>query len=183
MGMPLRLPDIKGSDREQLRQIRSYLYQLVPQLQWALDTSAPHSDSADAEKTADSVPGVKSASSARAAAYAELGLSEHVLMPAKEFGRGGAGCRFRADGERVSVCFSCACADSNFPVRVNASLLPEAYRPSAPVRAVCAAEFTDGAHGAVIAEVNHQGEVRVLRAWGGEVPKALDGSVEFCVFP
>lgn len=34
----LRLPDIKGNDREQLKQIRSYLYQLIPQLQFALDS-------------------------------------------------------------------------------------------------------------------------------------------------
>ena len=36
-GIELRLPNIGGSDREQLAQIRSYLYQLVPQLQWALE--------------------------------------------------------------------------------------------------------------------------------------------------
>lgn len=35
--MELRLPNISGTDREQLVQIRSYLYQLVPQLQWALN--------------------------------------------------------------------------------------------------------------------------------------------------
>jgi hypothetical protein len=36
MGIELRLPQIQGSDREQLQQIRSYLYQLTEQLQWAL---------------------------------------------------------------------------------------------------------------------------------------------------
>ena len=43
MAIELRLPNIKGNDREQLVQIRSYLYQLTEQLQWAfnnLDTSA-----------------------------------------------------------------------------------------------------------------------------------------------
>ena len=35
--MDLRLPSIAGTDREQLAQIRSYLYQLIPQLQWILD--------------------------------------------------------------------------------------------------------------------------------------------------
>jgi hypothetical protein len=34
----LRLPNITGNEREQLTQIRSYLYQLVPQLQHALST-------------------------------------------------------------------------------------------------------------------------------------------------
>ncbi len=33
----LRLPNINGNDREQLAQIRSYLYQIIPQLQWALN--------------------------------------------------------------------------------------------------------------------------------------------------
>ena len=44
MGIELRLPNIKGTDKEQLAQIRSYLYQLTEQLQWALNnvnTSAP----------------------------------------------------------------------------------------------------------------------------------------------
>ena len=38
-----RMPNITGNDREQLAQIRSYLYQFIPQLQWALnnlDTSS-----------------------------------------------------------------------------------------------------------------------------------------------
>lgn len=37
MAFDFRLPDIKGTDREQLKQIRSYLYQLIPQLQFALN--------------------------------------------------------------------------------------------------------------------------------------------------
>ena len=37
MGIELRLPNIKGTDKEQLVQIRSYLYQLTEQLQWALN--------------------------------------------------------------------------------------------------------------------------------------------------
>lgn len=37
MSVDLRMPNINGSEKEQLVQIRSYLYQLIPQLQWALD--------------------------------------------------------------------------------------------------------------------------------------------------
>ena len=33
----LRMPNINGTEREQLVQIRSYLYQIIPQLQWALN--------------------------------------------------------------------------------------------------------------------------------------------------
>ena len=36
----LRLPNIKGNEREQLAQIRSYLYQLAEQLQWALNNTS-----------------------------------------------------------------------------------------------------------------------------------------------
>ena len=39
MGFELRMPSITGSsEREQLAQIKSYLYQFIPQLQWALNT-------------------------------------------------------------------------------------------------------------------------------------------------
>lgn len=39
MGLDLRLPNITGAtEREQLSQIKSYLYQLAQQLQWALST-------------------------------------------------------------------------------------------------------------------------------------------------
>ena len=37
MPVQLRLPNIAGSDREQLSQIRSYLYQIIPQLEFALN--------------------------------------------------------------------------------------------------------------------------------------------------
>lgn len=37
MGFDFRMPNIMGTDREQLQQIRSYLYQFIPQLQFALN--------------------------------------------------------------------------------------------------------------------------------------------------
>lgn len=46
MGLDLRMPNINGAtEREQLAQIRSYLYQFVPQLQWALSTIETSSQS------------------------------------------------------------------------------------------------------------------------------------------
>ena len=45
MSIDLRLPNIHGSDREQLVQMRSYLYQLVGELQWALNNTTPASES------------------------------------------------------------------------------------------------------------------------------------------
>ena len=42
MGIELRLPQINGkTDREQLAQIKSYLYQMAQQLQWALNNASP----------------------------------------------------------------------------------------------------------------------------------------------
>jgi hypothetical protein len=38
MGFDFRMPNIVGNEREQLQAIRSYLYQFIPQLQWALNT-------------------------------------------------------------------------------------------------------------------------------------------------
>ena len=38
MAIEFRLPHFTGSDREQLAQMRSYLYQFIPQLEWALNT-------------------------------------------------------------------------------------------------------------------------------------------------
>ena len=47
MSFDLRMPNITGvSEREQLVQIRSYLYQLIPQLQWALSNLESTSSSA-----------------------------------------------------------------------------------------------------------------------------------------
>ena len=49
----LRMPNITGSEMEQLSQIRSYLYQFVPQLQWALnqlDASAGSAYTAQKER-------------------------------------------------------------------------------------------------------------------------------------
>lgn len=38
MAFDFRIPQINGTEKEQLEQIRSYLIQFVPQLQWALNT-------------------------------------------------------------------------------------------------------------------------------------------------
>lgn len=46
MGFDFRMPNIVGNDREQLQQIRSYLYQFIPQLQWALNSIDTSSSSA-----------------------------------------------------------------------------------------------------------------------------------------
>ena len=40
MAFEFRLPQFTGNDSEQLAQIKSYLYQFIPKLEWALNTLA-----------------------------------------------------------------------------------------------------------------------------------------------
>ena len=51
----LRLPSISGTDKEQLAQIRSYLYQLIPELQFALNSTGEGSTRYTVEVTNRSV--------------------------------------------------------------------------------------------------------------------------------
>ncbi len=177
MDVQLRLPDIKGDDREQLRRIRSYLYQLVPQLQWALETAQ---NRAQTESEAPAVEAAETSRAARTAVSSGMGLSVEVTIPEKSFGRGGAGCRYRTHEGRVSVSFSCGA--ENLPRRVNETPLPEAYRPVAPVHAVCHAELAHGGYGVAFACVNPDGNVILFDAHGAngaDDPIAVDGFVEF----
>ena len=51
MGLDLRMPNINGAtEKEMLAQIRSYLYQFVPQLQWALNNIETSSTSQVAQQ-------------------------------------------------------------------------------------------------------------------------------------
>ena len=180
MSIQLRLPDIKGDDHEQLRRIRSYLYQLVPQLQWALEAAETR---AETESEAPSeIPGSQSARHLRMAVLTEMGLSSEVTAPEKVFGRGGAGCRYREREGRVSVSFSCGA--ENLPARVSEAPLPEAYRPNATVCAVCHAVFAGDECGTACVCVRPDGHVVILSAkghHGAENPVAVDGFVEFFV--
>lgn len=52
MPIELRLPNINGmTEKEQLAQIRSYLYQFIPQLQWALNNVATTSSNTETTPT------------------------------------------------------------------------------------------------------------------------------------
>lgn len=60
MGFDFRMPAIAGTDREQLQQIRSYLIQFIPQLQWALNSIYASSSSGyippEKERAAQTAP-------------------------------------------------------------------------------------------------------------------------------
>lgn len=71
--MELRMPNITGtSEREQLAQIRSYLYQIVPQLQWALNTLDTSASSNYVAPQAPRVVSSEKASFDSEVAFAEL---------------------------------------------------------------------------------------------------------------
>jgi hypothetical protein len=50
MAFNFRLPDLKGNDSEQLKQLKSYLYQLIPQLEWAFNTLQAEIEKLSVEK-------------------------------------------------------------------------------------------------------------------------------------
>ena len=174
MAFRFRLPDIKGTDREQLRQLRSYLYQLVPQLQWALDSIG------SARKTSTASVEVASQSDDVIATWSELGLSESVASNARTVGMG---CRRLCKNGQVFVAFRCA-VPAELPVRVSDAPLPEEYRPKTSVCALCPAEFSDGGRGIACAAVTPEGYVDILwvKGFGGECSAAdVDGYISFLV--
>ena len=172
MAFRFRLPDIKGTDREQLRQLRSYLYQLVPQLQWALDSIG------SARKTSTASVEVASQSDDVIATWSELGLSESVASNARTVG---AGCRRLCKNGQVFVAFRCT-VPAELPVRVSGAPLPEDYRPKTPVCALCPAEFSGGDKGVACAAVTPDGYVEILwvKGFDGECAEAdVDGYISF----
>ena len=174
MAFRFRLPDIKGTDREQLRQLRSYLYQLVPQLQWALDSVG------SARKTSTASVEVASQSDDVIAAWSELGLSESVASNARTVG---AGCRRLCKNGQIFVDFRCT-VPAELPVRVSGAPLSEEYRPKTLVCTLCPAEFSDGGKGVACAAVTPDGHVEILwvKGFDGECAAAdVDGYISFLV--
>ena len=172
MGFRFRLPDIKGTDREQLRQLRSYLYQLVPQLQWALDSVG------SARKTSTASVETASQSAEEIAAWSELGLSDSVASNARTVG---AGCRRLCKNGQVFVAFRCT-LPAELPVRVSGAPLPEEYRPKTTVCTLCPTEFSGGGKGVACAAVTTDGYVEILwvKGFGGECAEAtVDGCISF----
>lgn len=56
MAIELRLPSISGSDKEQLTQIRSYLYQIIPQLEFAINNINSSGSAAQTPIAASRIP-------------------------------------------------------------------------------------------------------------------------------
>ena len=143
MVFDFRLPYFSGSDREQLAQIRAYLYQLIPQLQWAFSAvGAPQSSASSDTPTAPSIQVMPVYARARTAdAWASLGLASDIKASEVTVGRvNGAGCFCRSDGNHVYVAFNCAFVYAGNPVRINLNPIPEGSRPAREVYAICAAD-------------------------------------------
>lgn len=58
MAFEFRLPDLRGSEEEQIKAIRSYLYQLVPELAWAMNSLSERIDGLSAVQEISDTKGV-----------------------------------------------------------------------------------------------------------------------------
>ena len=137
----LRLPNIKGSDKEQLVQIRSYLYQLTEQLQWALNNT---SASVPSNVTPPITPRTTISSSnytrSSGETWTNLGLSADVTESESNVGRASeSGCYYRvcAGEKHIYVAFNCAFTFSGSTIIINAEPIPEDLRPKRDVYAIC----------------------------------------------
>lgn len=177
MGAELRFPNINGATaQEQVSQIKSYLYQLVEQLQYAFEHTSP-SSSREASVSVDEIEvqlvhsskllqSLYSEISTRLSGkyvaqkdfgtsvktalkeiygellWVSLGLSDAVSESDVSVGQTETGCFYRTDAleGHVRVAFRCAFTYTGDAVTVNASAIPEAYRPKRAIYAVCAAD-------------------------------------------
>ena len=157
--MDLRLPSISGTEAEQIAQMRHYLYQLVPQLQWAFN----------AIETGE-MDGVVS--------WHKLGLSSFVRASVADCGRYGAGCHYTVNNasKRVTIAFNCALTYKGGKIRVNDSLLPIAYRPKHNVRSLCVA---DGSVATVL--VTPTGEIFVESLDKETAVEWVDGFIDYFI--
>jgi hypothetical protein len=161
MAIELRLPDIKGSDREQLKQIRSYLYQLIPELQFAFN-SFPATDtvsSVTAPETPSSLLPVQTRSlHSDDTGWISLGLLDTVAEPSRNIGQRGDGCYYRVvGGNHIYIAFSCAFQSGRSAVTVNGKEIPAPYKPP---RNIYALNPTDGS-GIATVFVNSDGNVGI----------------------
>jgi len=177
MGAEIRLPSINGATaQEQVSQIKSYLYQLVEQLQYAFEHTAPSSSGGASVSVHEIEAQLVHSSRLLQALYSEistrlsgkyvaqkdfetsvktalkeigdglswmsLGLSDTVSESDVGVGRTETGCFYRTDTleRHVHIAFRCAFTYTGGAVTVNASAIPEAYRPKWDIYAVCAAD-------------------------------------------
>lgn len=141
----LRFPNINaGTEREQLAQIKSYLHQLVGELNWALNSrdsgNAASVDSVARKELENSITRLQSMikSSGRARSISDsgwisLGLSDEVYASTST-GRTGSGCYYRVEnGSHVYVAFNAGLTYTGNTVTVSENSIPSELRPAGNV--------------------------------------------------
>lgn len=159
MRLELRYPKISApSEREEIQQIKSYLFSLVDQLQFALS-----------EADATVVQASQSATG-QALGWVSLGLSGDVLPPSEDIGRVGTGCYYRSVNGHIFVAFNCSVA-GNINTKINAEAIPIAHCPDRSIYSVC---VTDSGYARVT--VTEDGYI-----WVKSEAKAnwIDGYIDF----
>jgi hypothetical protein len=96
--------------------------------------------------------------------WQNLGLSSEVSASQTAVGRwGGTGCYYRvcAGDKHIYVAFNCLFSFENSMVRVNADLIPSAYRPDRDVYSVCSCKFSAGERAIASCVITPSGKVLV----------------------
>lgn len=150
--MKLRMPNIKGTDSEQLAQIRSYLYQIVPELEWALNHIGP---SAKTDYVTNELNMSQSDHSSREdiGTWVNLGFSGVV----KESLSNGCYCRVRPGERHIYIAFNCSVTYGMGALQINERQIPSAYRPKRSIYTLCPAEGNSVAQ----VRVNEEGNIFV----------------------
>lgn len=159
MGIQLRMPSIKGAALEQLAQIRSYLYQIIPQIEWALnhiDPSAITGYMTNESKMSES----DHSSREVVGTWVNLGFSKDVEPPASNCGRwdgDGCYCRVRPGERHIYIAFNCSIAHGMEALQINEKPIPAAYRPKRSIYSLCSA----GGKSVAQVHINNEGNVFV----------------------
>lgn len=182
MSAQLRLPNINApTEREQIAQIRSYLYQFIPQLQFILD-NIPN-DNTSVRVITQKTPSYAVASGR----WSSLALSGGITEPVTPVGRT-SGCQYmvEAEGKHIYVAFSGGLTYSGSPIQINNELLPEGRRPVRDVHTICAVEGASGERAIARMTVKPTGQVFVdwvhsLSATTPSVIEWIDGYIDYWV--
>ena len=197
--MALRLPKIMGaSEREQIAEIKSYLYYLVEELEYSLNnkdagksgsaTGSAVSTASQAYATFESIKPyiLKSEdivtafgdiiSEKEGGAWTDLKLLQELSEVA--IGRTETGCFYRVcdGGKHVYISFNCSFAYEDEALKVNKTLIPEEYRPKRDIFALC--PTGDGSFARVIAGTD--GQVLIDSAQSPTVDW-IDGYIDYWI--
>jgi hypothetical protein len=161
MGIELRYPNITAhTDREQLAQLKSYLYQLVEQLQFALNDQSGGGGAVQyydemyaklssqflpkIERVSAEIKKVSDAINLDDKGWMDIGISSEVSDSYHEEGRTESGCYYRVCQEKshIYVAFNCHATLSAVDTKVNDIPIAEEYRPSRNAHGICAAGGT-----------------------------------------